>query len=160
MKTSRSISAVLLALGFVAAIPSIPAPLSAQLGDAVSSGAREVVVVVEGLRNDRGLVVAGLYGRRATWLGENQAEEDCHAQIHDGRARCVFHRAATSAVAFAALHDEDGDGQLDRDLIGLPTEGYAFSNDVREPFGPPSFEAASFSPTRTTPFVVHVRYGI
>jgi uncharacterized protein (DUF2141 family) len=119
-----------------------------------------VVVVVEGLRNDQGLVVGGLYGQRATWLGENQAEEDCHAPIHHGRARCVFHHPAPSAVAFAALHDEDGDGRLGRDLIGLPTEGYAFSNDVREPFGPPSFEAASFSPARTTPFVVHVRYGI
>lgn len=160
MKTSRSISAVLLALGFLAAIPAMPAPLSAQLGDTASAAAREVIVVVEGLRNDDGVVVGGLYGQRATWLGENQAEEDCHAPIHHGRARCVFHRASPSAVAFAALHDEDSDGQLDRDMIGLPTEGYAFSNDVREPFGPPSFEAASFSPARTAPFVVHVRYGI
>lgn len=158
MNPSRPIALVLLAL--TVAIAAVPSPLSAQLAGAVSSSAREVVVVVEGLRNDRGLVVGGLYGQRTRWLGENQADEDCHAPIRHGRARCVFHAASQGSVAFAALHDEDEDGELDRDLIGLPTEGYAFSNDVREPFGPPSFEAASFSPARTTPFVVHVRYGI
>jgi uncharacterized protein (DUF2141 family) len=159
MKTHRPlVLAALVALG-LACIPALPTRGSAQMAQTITNDGREVVVVVEGLRNDRGLVVGGLYDHAGTWLAENQAAENCHASIHHGRARCVFH-ATTREVAFAALHDEDSDGELDRDLIGIPTEGYAFSNDAREPFGPPSFDAASFSPVRTTPFVVHVRYGI
>lgn len=119
-----------------------------------------IVVIVRNLRNDHGQLVGGLYEGPQTWLGENASREDCHARIHGGVARCVFHASVTGRVAFAGLHDEDGDGEMDRDLVGIPSEGYAFSNDVREPFGPPSFDAASFSTTAGAPIVVHARYGI
>jgi len=36
-------------------------------------------------------------------------------------------------------------GKLDANLLGIPTEGYGFSNDARALFGPPSFAAASFA---------------
>jgi uncharacterized protein (DUF2141 family) len=122
------------------------------------SGSR-LVVVVRGLRNDVGFVKGALFTSADDWLREGSAAEDCHARIRHGSARCVFTSVPHRQVAFAALHDEDGDGEFDRNLLGLPEEGYAFSNDVREAFGPPSFAAASFLPSRH-PFVVHVRYGI
>ncbi|MFO0683953.1 MAG: DUF2141 domain-containing protein [Sandaracinus sp.] len=119
-----------------------------------------IVVIVRGLRNDQGQLIGGLYDQAQSWLGENASREDCHARIHHGVARCVFHATVTGRVAFAGLHDEDGDGEMDRDMVGIPSEGYAFSNDVREPFGPPSFDAASFSSDSGAPVVVHARYGI
>jgi uncharacterized protein (DUF2141 family) len=132
-------------------------PLHAQ---DTSRATRTVVVVVRNLRSDSGELAGGLYTSARLWLGEDRAAADCHAPIRRGEARCVFEIPAGGHMAFAAMHDEDGDGQLDRDFLGLPQEGYAFSNDVREPFGPPSFEAASFSPPGVTPFIVHARYGI
>ena len=121
---------------------------------------RRIVVLVRSLRNDHGELVGGLYTSSRVWLGVNRAAASCHADIRSGEARCVFDVEPTTRIAFAAMHDEDADGELDRDLLGLPQEGYAFSNDVREPFGPPSFEAAAFSPPALRPFVVHARYGI
>jgi uncharacterized protein (DUF2141 family) len=114
-------------------------------------------VVVEGLRNDRGIVLGALYRSAERWLVADHADVDCRAPIVHGRAECVFTNLAPGPMAFAAVHDEDGDGQLGRDLLGLPSEGYAFSNDAREPLGPPSFEAASFRPGT---LVVHARYGL
>ncbi|MGE0784646.1 MAG: DUF2141 domain-containing protein [Sandaracinaceae bacterium] len=113
-------------------------------------------MTIVGLRNDHGSLRGGLYTDPSVWLRENAASEDCRAPIRGGVARCRFH-APVSRVAFAAMHDEDDDGELDRDLLGVPSEGYAFSNDVREPFGPPSFRAASFAAPRLR---VHARYGI
>jgi uncharacterized protein (DUF2141 family) len=58
------------------------------------------------------------------------------------------------------MHDENGNRRLDRDPIGLPQEGYIFSNDVRgDDFGPPSFAAAAFEPLPRTRFV-RARYGL
>ena len=37
----------------------------------------------------------------------------------------------------------NGNGQLDSNLMGLPTEPYGFANNARGSFGPPSFQAAS-----------------
>ena len=165
MSFARSLAVIALVVLGLAFVPSAPSHGAAQLARAVGGGGGggaggPVIILVTGLRSDRGEVMGGLYDRAATWLGEDEAVEDCHAPIQGGRARCVFHSTSAHTVAFAAMHDEDGDGELDRDLVGIPSEGYAFSNDVREPFGPPSFEAAAFSPVRTSPFVVHVRYGI
>ncbi|MBN8609077.1 MAG: DUF2141 domain-containing protein [Deltaproteobacteria bacterium] len=125
-------------------------PVTAQTG-------RRVVVVIENLRSGRGQVLGGLYTNPRVWLREGHAAADCTAPIRAGRAECVFENVTTPRFAFAGMHDEDSDRELDRDALGLPQEGYAFSNDAREPFGPPSFAAAAFQRDR---LVVHARYGL
>ena len=35
-------------------------------------------------------------------------------------------------------------GKLETNLLGIPTEGYGFSNDAKALIGAPSFAAASF----------------
>ena len=42
------------------------------------------------------------------------------------------------------MHDLNGNGRIDFNLIGIPTEAYAFSNNVGR-FGAPKFEEASFT---------------
>lgn len=143
--------------GALLAVATAAVPTLAQDTDGAT---RHVVVVVRNLRSDGGELVGGLYTSARVWLGEDRAADDCHAAIHGGEARCEFDVPVTRRVAFAGMHDEDADGELDRDMLGLPQEGYAFSNDVREPFGPPSFDAASFSPPELRAFIVHARYGI
>lgn len=45
--------------------------------------------------------------------------------------------------AFIAFADENANGKLDTNLIGMPTERYGFSNDAIGFMGPPRFDAAS-----------------
>jgi uncharacterized protein (DUF2141 family) len=56
--------------------------------------------------------------------------------------------------AVLAYQDENENGELDRNLIGIPSENYGFSRDARSKFGPPSFEDAAIAvkdePTVTT----------
>ena len=44
------------------------------------------------------------------------------------------------AYAVMIYHDENGNGKLDKGLLGMPVEGYAFSNNAKPRLGPPSFE--------------------
>jgi uncharacterized protein (DUF2141 family) len=37
-------------------------------------------------------------------------------------------------------HDENMNGKMETNLVGKPTEGYGFSNNVIGKFGPPAFE--------------------
>ena len=48
--------------------------------------------------------------------------------------------------ALVVHHDVDGDGRLDKNVIGIPTEPIGFANDYR-PFGPPDFERCLVSIT-------------
>ncbi len=153
----KVVSFLAAAVGGLLVVASAAAPTLAQQGSALT---RTVIVVVRSLRSDSGQLIGGLYTSASVWLGEDRAAANCHAPIHRGEAHCVFVVPVTDHIAFAGMHDEDGNGQMNRDILGLPQEGYAFSNDVREPFGPPTFEAASFTPRALHPFIIHARYGI
>jgi uncharacterized protein (DUF2141 family) len=47
--------------------------------------------------------------------------------------------------ALVVIHDEDSNGKLNTNWLGIPTEGYGFSNNAKGLLGPPKFPAASFS---------------
>ncbi len=46
--------------------------------------------------------------------------------------------------AVAAYIDNNRNGKQDKNLLGVPKEGYGFSNNVRGIFGPPKFSEAAF----------------
>lgn len=46
--------------------------------------------------------------------------------------------------AVASYVDANMNGRLDKNLFGVPTEIYGFSNEARGRFGPPSFAEAAF----------------
>jgi uncharacterized protein (DUF2141 family) len=120
------------------------------------------VFVVRGLRNDRGVVGGGIYADRSVWTRDGGQVAVCHAPIRSGVARCVIHAPGPGTYAFAYLHDEDEDGHMDTDALGLPQEGYGFGNDAHGTLGPPSFESASYvlGAGATLEDSLTVRYGL
>lgn len=59
-------------------------------------------------------------------------------------ARVEFADLAPGAYAFRLFHDLDGDGRMNTNLMGIPTEPYAFSNNARGSFGPAGWSDAVF----------------
>jgi len=47
--------------------------------------------------------------------------------------------------AIAVYHDANGNGKMDSNLMGIPTEDYAFSNNAVGKMGPPSYDQAKFA---------------
>ncbi|UOR06797.1 DUF2141 domain-containing protein [Hymenobacter aerilatus] len=47
--------------------------------------------------------------------------------------------------AIALSQDVNDNGEMDRNLVGIPTEPYAFSNNVRPRFKAPSFDECKFT---------------
>lgn len=57
----------------------------------------------------------------------------------------VFENLPMGTYAVAVMHDQNGNGQLDTNLFGIPQEGIGVSNNALNTFGPPVFEETSFS---------------
>ena len=57
--------------------------------------------------------------------------------------RLVFDDIAPGRYAVMVTHDENGNGKLDTNIVGMPTEGYGFSNNPRV-MRKPTFEEAAF----------------
>lgn len=66
-------------------------------------------------------------------------------KVRDTKARCDFLDIPPGTYALAVIHDENMDGKLRTNWLGIPKEGYGFSNDAEASMSAPSFEAASFT---------------
>jgi uncharacterized protein (DUF2141 family) len=58
--------------------------------------------------------------------------------------RIVLRDVPPGIYAIAAIHDENGNGRLDK-FLGIPREGFGFSRDPRLRMGPPRFDEARFT---------------
>lgn len=59
-------------------------------------------------------------------------------------ATCVFTNLAPGTYALAVMHDQDGNGRLNKNFLGLPVEPFGVSNNHIPRFSPPGFGDASF----------------
>lgn len=144
----------------VAILTVATSPALAPTAHADEAGA-EIVASVSGLRSTRGVVRIALYATHGDWLSHERTLASCEAAVVGDEASCSLVHHARGTYAIALLHDEDGDGDMDRDFIGLPQEGYGFSSGARPGLGPPSFEDASFvHGEHRTIASIRTRYGI
>lgn len=65
------------------------------------------------------------------------------APARDGETVVTIEGVPPGTWAVLAYQDENANGALDRNLIGIPSENYGFSRDARGRFGPPSFDDAA-----------------
>jgi uncharacterized protein (DUF2141 family) len=123
---------------------------------ALPAHAAELRITIDGLRSDRGTILIGLYDSKATF---DRAIElsDKDGFLNDpqrvagvalrgsaaARGGVVFQNLDPGRYAVIVLHDEDGNGKLDKNFWGVPTEPYGFSNDAQGFLGPPAFKDAA-----------------
>jgi uncharacterized protein (DUF2141 family) len=60
-------------------------------------------------------------------------------------AQVVFTGIPQGVYAVSVFHDENGNGKLDKNLVGIPKEGYGASNNPPKKMRPPTFDEAKFS---------------
>src|SRR5512135_3554599 len=103
-------------------------------------------VKVLNIRNSAGTVACALFESSAGFPTEylRFATNIMAIKVRDKQARCDFEDIPPGTYALAVIHDEDMNGKLNTNLLGIPKEGYGFSNDAKSLLGAPSFSAASF----------------
>ena len=99
-------------------------------------------VSVEGLRNGNGLLTVAVYpddSRAFLAKGGTLKNNRFQASVPVTRA-CVF-VPKPGVYAIAVYHDEDASRKLNRSGLGLPVEGYGFSNNPTTLAGLPAFRS-------------------
>jgi uncharacterized protein (DUF2141 family) len=104
-------------------------------------------VEVLNIKNSTGTVACALFESPEGFPTEylRKATNVMVIKIRKSQARCTFEEIPPGRHAIAVIHDENMNGLLDTNMIGVPSEGYGFSNDATGSLGPPPFDAASFA---------------
>lgn len=114
------------------------------LSAATAGHAADLTVNITDLRAATGIVKVTLVDSAAGWNEEAPRVAAGGARPVDGAATIAFPGLAPGDYAVMVMHDENDNGTLDKNFIGMPTEGYGFSNN------PDVMRRATFEEARFT----------
>ena len=103
----------------------------------------QLTVHVEGLQEASGAVMMAVYASAESWNGGDPVAGS-RVAVHGNTVTVSFDSLPAGDYAIRMFHDIDGDGELDVNLMGIPSEPFAFSNNARGRFGPASWADSVF----------------
>ena len=124
---------------------------------AQSAGRATVNLKVTGLRSEKGQVRIAVFNSSEKWLGEDPVYSST-INVDGQSVTLKFTNVPNGDYGIAVFHDENKNGKMDKNFLGIPLEPYGFSNNVRVTFGPPKWENAKFGvKSPTTDVSIEVR---
>ena len=120
-------------------VVSFSPPTRAQSGGPVT-----IIIKVTGLHSEKGQVRIAVFNSSETWLDEHPVYSST-IKVDSQSVTWKLDDVPYGDYGIAAFHDENSNGKMDKNLLGIPRERYGFSNNVRAILGPPKWEKAKFS---------------
>lgn len=117
-------------------------------------------VTVTGARRVAGNITITVYGPKPErFLASHAYLARQRVPLRTSSAEACFALAEPGIYAVAVYHDENDDHNFNRSLLGLPSEGYGFSNDAPTSVGLPSFDSVRFTvPPGESRMTIRLRY--
>jgi uncharacterized protein (DUF2141 family) len=139
-------------LSLICAAVALHAPAARAQTDAGAP----VRVDVSEFRNTQGTLNCRLFTQPADFPdGAGAASQ--RVAITGRQAHCVFGKLTPGTYAMAVVHDENGNGRLDKNLLGVPSEGYGVSNNRTYALSGPNWQESTFTVTGAEPVVLQVK---
>ena len=113
-------------------------------------------VVVNKVKSEEGTLMVALFNSEKTFTAQPWKGEKSKAQ--SGTMKIVFHDIPSGQYVVAVYHDANENGKMDSNFMGIPKEGFGFSNDAMGTFGPPSYEKALIHWTGAETFTINLKY--
>jgi uncharacterized protein (DUF2141 family) len=113
---------------------------AAALAASGSAHAGDLTIHIDDIRAASGSVMVAVYSSADTFLKAPLLATGAPATATGNTI--VIKDLPAGEYAFAVYHDANANGKMDKNLLGIPTEDYAFSNNAMGKMGPPSYADA------------------
>lgn len=113
-------------------------------------------VIIKNIKEPKGTIRVGLFTTEKDFL--KNAAEGKIVKASGKEITVVFENLKPGDYAVSVIHDENENGELDANIMGIPKEGFAFGNNAMGTFGPPSFDKAKRSLTKDEKQIIALRY--
>lgn len=109
-----------------------------------------ITLEITGISANGGQVQVAVFNSEATFLDEKKYFKLVGQPVVNGQKTMTFSLDLPPGdYAISAFHDENGNGKLDKNWVGIPTEPYGFSNNFIAKWGKPTWEKTRFSSEKT-----------
>lgn len=102
-------------------------------------------MTIEGVRNNKGEISLGIFRSQQEFTNEKPSIEKIFPKtgLRAGILRIEF-KLEPGNYGIAVLDDENKDGEMNYNIIGMPLEGFGFSNFVSSGLRKPRYSDFSF----------------
>ncbi|XOV66076.1 MAG: DUF2141 domain-containing protein [Fluviicola sp.] len=104
-----------------------------------------LTVEITHIKNKKGRVEIGLYNSYKNFPKVGKQYKKARVKPEGNTLKYKFTGLKSGKYALAIYHDENGDKKCNKNIIGIPTEAYAFSRNFRPSLSAPSFSDCSIS---------------
>ncbi|WP_198559795.1 DUF2141 domain-containing protein [Colwellia sp. 12G3] len=105
--------------------------------------AAELTINISDVNQGKGHVMVGLYSGSEAF-SQGKASFGSRVKADKTQEQVVFKDLPAGEYAIKIYQDENSNQKLDFNFIGIPKEGYGFSNNVGR-FGSPNYQEAKFT---------------
>jgi len=102
-----------------------------------------LTVKVTAIESQRGVIEIALYKDPNKFAKVGQTYRIVRIKPDGNTLNHEFKDLEEGTYAVCLFHDENNNKTCDKNFFGIPTEAYAFSNNIRPRFSVPSFEECS-----------------
>lgn len=114
------------------------------LGSFGTFAAHQLDLNIGPIDNKAGTLHVALYNNAEHYDAGKNAVAVQKLEVTSNQVQLQFAGLEAGQYAIKIMHDENNNGKLDRNMLGIPSEGYGFSNNAGQ-FGPASFADAAFT---------------
>ncbi len=125
-----------------------------EIGFSEEAKISEISVTVQCSDKDAGWVYVALHNKGKTFPKKgNDAAYLSKAKISKGQVKVIFSEIPHGTYAISAFYDENGNGKLDCNFLGIPKEKAGVSNNYS---GLPKWEKSKFDVSSTVPLKIAI----
>jgi uncharacterized protein (DUF2141 family) len=103
-----------------------------------------ISVHVHNVASKKGKVNVAVYNSHNTFLSFDGVLTTNSVHANEGIVTLKIPNLPAGEYALAVFHDENDNGKLDTNWLGIPKEKVAFSNAEMRTFGPPKYKDCAF----------------
>ena len=107
--------------------------------------AGQLEVTVRGIESTAGQLMIAVVNSEAAFNGESPAVLSLLIAPKTGTLTFGTDALPDGDYGIRVMHDENGNGDMDSNMVGMPTEPWGFSNNAMGNFGPPGWSDIRFS---------------
>lgn len=115
----------------------------------------KLTVAVSGVKNNAGTVKVGLYNSDGTFL--KTTYKSLASEIKNNKVVVTFDNLPAGEYAISTYHDENNNGKLDRNAMGIPSEDYAASNNAKGLWGRLPIKMLNLMSVKTLKLKLHYK---
>ena len=98
----------------------------------------DLTVNITNIKEPQGQLIMAIFDSEDTFL--EKPFQSKKIEVSGESQKVVFKNLPAGHYSVSIIYDENNNGELDKNMIGIPKEGFAFSRKSMGTFGPPSYD--------------------